>query len=50
MPRKSRAKPKEDDDVDTPKSKRTPNIQLAKNPEWTYTPLHTLEVKFTSTI
>ena len=39
MPRKSRAKPKEDVDaqVDAPKSKRSPDIQWAKNPDWTYT-------------
>ena len=36
MPRKSRAKPK-DVDADTPKSKRAPDIQWAKNPDWTYT-------------
>jgi hypothetical protein len=37
MPRKSRAKPKEDVDVDAPKSKRAPDIQWAKNPDWTFT-------------
>ena len=39
MPRKSHAKPKEDAnvDVDTPKAKRAPDIQWAKNPDWTYT-------------
>jgi hypothetical protein len=40
-PRKSRAKPKEDVNVDAqpeaPKSKRAPDIQWAKNPDWTYT-------------
>lgn len=35
MPRKSRAKPKED--VDAPKHKRAPDIQWAKNPDWTFT-------------
>jgi hypothetical protein len=34
--RKSRAKPK-DIDVDAPKIKRSPDIQWAKNPDWTYT-------------
>ena len=38
MPRKSRAKPKDCDvDVDAPKVKRAPDIQWAKNPDWTYT-------------
>lgn len=39
MPRKSRAKPKEEVDAagDTPKSKRSPDIQWVKNPDWTYT-------------
>ena len=37
MPRKSRAKPKVDTDTVTPKIKRTPDIQWAKNPDWTYT-------------
>jgi hypothetical protein len=37
MPRKSRAKPKDDVDVDAPKAKRAPDIQWAKNPDWTYT-------------
>lgn len=35
MPRKSRAKPK--DDVDAPKRKRAPEIQWAKHPDWTFT-------------
>jgi hypothetical protein len=34
---KSRAKPKEDVDPDAPKRKRAPEIQWAKNPDWTYT-------------
>ena len=33
----SRAKPKEDVDVDAPKIKRAPDIQWTKNPDWTYT-------------
>ena len=39
MPRKSCAKPKDDVDtqLDAPKIKRAPNIQWAKNPDWTYT-------------
>jgi hypothetical protein len=38
MPRKSRAKPKDcDANVDAPKVKRAPDIQWAKNPDWTYT-------------
>ena len=37
MPRKSRAKPKEDVDVDAPKIKCAPDIQWTKNPDWTYT-------------
>ena len=37
MPRKSRAKPKEDVAADAPKSKRAPDIQWAKNPDWTHT-------------
>ena len=37
MAQKSHAKPKEEVDVDTPKSKRAPDIQWAKNPNWTYT-------------
>jgi hypothetical protein len=36
-PRKSRAKAKEDIDPDTPRRKRAPNIQWAKNPDWTFT-------------
>ena len=36
-PRKSRAKPKDMIDVDAPKIKRAPDIQWAKNPDWTYT-------------
>jgi hypothetical protein len=35
--RKSRAKPKEDVDCDSPKRKRAPDIQWAKNPDWTFT-------------
>ncbi|KAF8320652.1 hypothetical protein F5887DRAFT_847443, partial [Amanita rubescens] len=35
MGRKSRAKPKED--VDAPRPKRAPDIQWAKNPDWTFT-------------
>jgi hypothetical protein len=39
MARKSRAKPKDgfDGQVDAPKCKRSPDIQWAKNPDWTYT-------------
>ena len=36
-PRKSRAKPKEEVDADAPKIKRAPDIQWAKNPDWTHT-------------
>jgi len=36
MPRKSRAKPKEDVDVDAPRAKRAPDIQWVKNPDWTF--------------
>ena len=36
-PRKSRAKPKEEVDPDAPKIKRAPDIQWAKNPDWTHT-------------
>ena len=36
-PRKSRAKPKEEVDTDAPKIKCAPDIQWAKNPDWTYT-------------
>ena len=35
-PRKSRAKPKEEVDADAPKIKRAPDIQWAKNPDWTH--------------
>jgi hypothetical protein len=37
-PRKSRAKPKDDIDItaDAPKIKCAPDIQWAKNPDWTY--------------
>ncbi|KAF8337669.1 hypothetical protein F5887DRAFT_855692, partial [Amanita rubescens] len=35
MGRKSRAKPKED--IDAPRPKRAPDIQWAKNPDWTFT-------------
>ena len=35
-PRTSRAKPKEDVDVDAPRTKRAPDIQWSKNPDWTY--------------
>ena len=34
--RKSRAKPKEDVDLDAPKRKRAPDIQWVKNPDWTF--------------
>ena len=37
MPRKSCAKPKAEVDVEAPKVKRSPDIQWAKNPNWTYT-------------
>jgi len=36
-PRKSRAKPKDDINADVPKTKRAPDIQWAKNPDWTFT-------------
>jgi hypothetical protein len=37
-PRKSRAKPKDlEFDPDAPKRKRAPEIQWAKNPDWTFT-------------
>ena len=34
---KSCAKPKEEVDADAPKIKRAPDIQWAKNPDWTHT-------------
>ena len=37
MPQKSGAKPKAEVDVEAPKVKRAPDIQWAKNPDWTYT-------------
>ena len=36
MPQKSRAKPKQEVNVDAPKVKCAPDIQWAKNPDWTY--------------
>ena len=37
MPRKSHAKPKDNVDLEAPKSKRAPDIQWAKSPDWTHT-------------
>jgi hypothetical protein len=36
-PWKSCTKPKEDIDCDAPKCQRAPDIQWAKNPDWTFT-------------